>query len=86
MTEICEHDIDPQMQVCRKCYLTAEEIAQGRDEPPSWYDVDYAYQEGRRLGIVIGEALYKKKRRDKLIEVGYYLCLRRLGKNVERRQ
>lgn len=83
MTEICQHEIDPVMLVCTKCYLTAEAIAAGRDRPATWDDVNEAYNDGHRVGIEIGQLLYKQRRRDKLIEVGYYLCLRRLGNRKE---
>ena len=83
MTEICQHELDPVMLVCTKCYLTAEAIAAGRDVPPTWEDVDEAYNDGRRVGVEIGQALYKAQRRDKLIEVGYYLCLRRMTADLD---
>lgn len=69
-------------QWCNDCGITAEEIAHGRDKPPTWEDVDNAYIDGRNLGVVIGALDYKKRRRKKLIEVGYYLCLRRLGESI----
>jgi len=78
-----KHELDPRTQVCEVCGLTAEAIAQGRDYPATWEDVDNAYRDGYNLGIEIGAANYKYKRRRKLIEVGYYLCLRRLGQSIE---
>jgi hypothetical protein len=82
--EYCDHELDPQTMICVNCGLTAEAIAGGRDRPPTWEDVDEAYNDAYRLGIEIGMASYKYKRRKKLIEVGYYLCLRRLGQSVDK--
>jgi hypothetical protein len=76
----CEHEIDPVINVCTKCYYTAAEIFAGRNRDATWEDVDKAYQDGRTMGILLGRLLYKKERRKKLVEVGYYLCLRDLGK------
>lgn len=56
-----------------------------RDYPPTWEEVDQAYRDGYNLGKIIGAAEYKHKRRDKLIEVGYYLCLRRLGESITKK-
>lgn len=82
MFEEHDHELDYMTQICIICGLTAEDIARGRDRPATWDDVDEAYEDGRRLGYEIGQASYKQKRRLKLIEVGYYLCLRRLGNQI----
>lgn len=75
-----DHDWDIMSMVCKRCGITAEAVAAGRDKPPTWEDVDNAYVDGRNLGIEIGAADYEHRRRRKLIEVGYYLCLRNLSK------
>jgi len=72
--------------ICKRCGITAEAVHRGRDKPPTWYDVDAAYEDGRRVGIEIGAADYKQRRRLKLIEVGYYLCLRQLGQSARKKE
>lgn len=79
-----EHDFDPMRMICVHCGITAEAFTQGRDRPPTWEDVDEAFTDGRRIGIEIGQLLYKHNRRVKLIEVGYYLCLRRMSSSIEK--
>lgn len=69
---------------CTLCGITAEEVVAGRDKPATWDDVDEAYNDGRRVGVEIGKAVYKSKRRQKLIEVGYYLAMRNFRKSLER--
>lgn len=69
--------------ICDDCGITAEEIAAGRDKPATWEDVDEAYRDGQNIGIELGRLLYKQERRRKLIEVGSYLMLRRLNRQIE---
>lgn len=76
------HEWDFRTLTCVICGISAEDVAQGRDRPPTWEDVDNAYIDGRNLGIEIGAADYKHRRRRKLVEVGYYLCLRELAKSI----
>lgn len=78
-----EHSWDYRMKICELCGITAEAVAQGRDRPATWEDVEQEYQNGYRLGVEVGRADYKARRRDKLVEVGYYLCLRRLGDSIK---
>lgn len=80
----CVHDWNQLSLMCVHCGITKEEVAAGRDKPPTWEDVDVAYRDGYNLGMVIGAAKYKHRRRVKLIEVGYYLALRRIGKELDK--
>lgn len=84
--DVDEHDWNIQRLVCYRCGITAEQVAAGRDHAPTWEEVDTAFKDGQNLGIELGIAQYREKRRRKLIEVGYYLCLRNLGNSIERKQ
>ena len=75
-----DHIWDNYTMICVKCGITKEAVYAGRDRPPTWEDVDEAYRDGRRIGIELGQLLYKQARRLKLIEVGYWLALRRISR------
>lgn len=79
-----EHEWNAQLMICNLCGMTAEEYSLGRDRPANWDDVDAAYIDGRNVGVEIGKLQYKFKRRRKLIEVGYYLALRRMTNSLQK--
>lgn len=76
------HTIDPVSNYCTICGLTAEAIAQGRDKPATWQDVDDAFKLGWIEGWNMARGHFRHTRRRKLIQVGMYLQIRSMKKEL----